>query len=713
MTSDSQDPDEAASGADWAPPGTDRPVRPEAPRGDGMPPEFAWAPPHAAATSWDTPRNSWTVAYADVPPSEPGTSGAGDPSPAEWSAPQQAVPERPAPPPPGPFPPTSNAGPDRLPRRVPSRPEFPEAEPGNYQFPRYEPAPPPGGAGVSTQPLPPQAHRIPGASLGAAPPVRGEPAGPYQPAAPYQPPNPYRPPAEREPGAPHEDPGGQQSAFPDRRTAPDQSSLDRRDQGRAHPVGRGRAQVSPAGAPATGGPAVSGRAPQTGGAPQSAGLPPADTPRPTWEPAPPYLPRSPLEAPQPPDRPAAHLPPEAERSRGAAHVPAQRSHPADGDAVPASSAISASASVPATSRVSPPDDAAAAVSVPAPQPRVYGRRATPPAPDGADRAEPADQQPLPVRGTHLFPGGPQFDVEAEPPGGRLDYRGAADRPRDGSVEPPGGPGFGRSDVAGAPTPPAPGSHSDRGRFSVTDEPAVGRPRPGGPATGTARPVNPAGLAQQETAADRGSGREDLDHHGRPQDGPDEGRIGPWSRPEAGDVRASGRPGSPVEAPPIGRAVAPSTSATSGPAAGQRFTEAALAGNRALPWADPQDRQQRRLDGFRPGADQAPPTEAPPPQVRNLRVLVMVLAAAVLLLAVPLGTLWVLGMGGDRGFDPAVGSCVKQDGAGAVAAGCGDTGAYRVVSKADDPGKCDAKQPHIILQNAEEPNVLCLRPASAR
>jgi hypothetical protein len=92
---------------------------------------------------------------------------------------------------------------------------------------------------------------------------------------------------------------------------------------------------------------------------------------------------------------------------------------------------------------------------------------------------------------------------------------------------------------------------------------------------------------------------------------------------------------------------------------------------------------------------------------------MVLAAAVLLLAVPLGTLWLLGRTGDPPFNPAVGSCVKQDGGGAAAAACSDAGAYTVVSKASDPAKCaDPKQPHVVLPEVEGDNVLCLRPAAS-
>ena len=122
-----------------------------------------------------------------------------------------------------------------------------------------------------------------------------------------------------------------------------------------------------------------------------------------------------------------------------------------------------------------------------------------------------------------------------------------------------------------------------------------------------------------------------------------------------------------------------------------------------------DPNQGRFDAFKPEAE--PKTEAPAPKVRNGRVLAAVLIAAVLILAVPLGLLTLLGKigGGDKpaGFDPAVGSCVKQSGSGAVAAGCSEQGAFTVVSKVDAKENCaDPAQPHVLIGN----QMLCLRPA---
>ncbi|TWJ24815.1 hypothetical protein JD76_04971 [Micromonospora endolithica] len=109
-------------------------------------------------------------------------------------------------------------------------------------------------------------------------------------------------------------------------------------------------------------------------------------------------------------------------------------------------------------------------------------------------------------------------------------------------------------------------------------------------------------------------------------------------------------------------------------------------------------------------------ETPAPKVRNGRVLAAVLVAAVLILAVPLGLLTLLGMVGDpekeTGFDPAVGSCVKQSGTSATAVDCGAAGAFTVVSKADSKEKCaDPAQPHVVLQGEGADRVLCLKPAA--
>ena len=80
----------------------------------------------------------------------------------------------------------------------------------------------------------------------------------------------------------------------------------------------------------------------------------------------------------------------------------------------------------------------------------------------------------------------------------------------------------------------------------------------------------------------------------------------------------------------------------------------------------------------------------------------------------LGLLTLLGKVGDdkpAGFDPAVGSCVKQSGETAVPADCGEQGAFSVVSKVDNKDKCaDLTQPTVSVENGGTTRVLCLKPA---
>ena len=136
-----------------------------------------------------------------------------------------------------------------------------------------------------------------------------------------------------------------------------------------------------------------------------------------------------------------------------------------------------------------------------------------------------------------------------------------------------------------------------------------------------------------------------------------------------------------------------------------------------PWAPPQQDEQERFNAFRPESDaeqSTPPADAPAPQVRNVWVLLAVLIAAILILAVPLGTLYLLGKIGDEpaAFNPSVGECVKQSGDSATTVDCGDPDAYTVVSKVDDKSKCDdPTQPHVAVQGSDgKQQILCLRPA---
>lgn len=722
MTSDSQragqEPDETAPGAEWAPFGGETPPAPPA-RGEG-PPDFAWAPP--APTSWSTPGNSWTVAYTD-----PGSEPAGGPRrgfPTDWASPdqtrspsryteQQQVPPaspwegrasaqaseepderrrwgqdlpRPNPPAPpgGPLRSTSDASQNPLPHRGGSGQHAqPDAGPGQPDFPRFGPSGNVGRAAVPPVALPPQQTRIPGASLAADPPV------PYdRPTARSQ----HEPPArgERE----------EWYAFADRPPGNEREADDQRaaqhgaDQPPAFPGGPGRVRTA---TPAT--------------------------PHPSWNPPPSYAPGSTGEAsdsvepiPQPRDAGQSTVPHRVSPPRPTAQD--------DGEAR-GHAPVTASAAVPAASRVSPPDDHGDPGRVSPPQPRVYGRPAA---------AEPDDQRPNRQRTDDWFAAAPPVEGRARPAGGWPEPHGRREVPT-------GRAAASTSDQAArVPYAPPPGPDDDRqntGRFAPSGPPTGVAPRlPGGPATGTARPVNPVpgappAAGRADTArvtgpadAARATGPADagwatgpaaaagIDEPARPQP-PRWGeqapaQWGPWSGGATADARPSGWADSAADAGATERGAASgSTHLGPGP-----WTEGAPARSElAMPWPSRDDGQPERYQAPRPAAAD-PAAELPAPQVRNVRVLLLVLAAAVLLLTVPLGTLWLLGRTGDPPFNPAVGSCVKQQGGGAVAAACGDAGAYTVVSKVNDPATCaDPKQPHVVLPDVEGDNVLCLRPAA--
>jgi hypothetical protein len=97
------------------------------------------------------------------------------------------------------------------------------------------------------------------------------------------------------------------------------------------------------------------------------------------------------------------------------------------------------------------------------------------------------------------------------------------------------------------------------------------------------------------------------------------------------------------------------------------------------------------------------------------VLFLVLVAAVLLLAIPLGTLWLLGKIGEEDsappFNPAVGACVKDSGGTPVIADCAEQGVFKVVSKVTDKAECAPNTPQtIVIPGRKE--LLCLQPATA-
>ena len=105
-------------------------------------------------------------------------------------------------------------------------------------------------------------------------------------------------------------------------------------------------------------------------------------------------------------------------------------------------------------------------------------------------------------------------------------------------------------------------------------------------------------------------------------------------------------------------------------------------------------------------DKPEPEPEAAPTVRNGRVLLAVLGAAILLLVVPFTVVWLLAPDDKL----ATGQCIKQEGRQAVPASCTDEGAFRIDRKVADEGDCpDPTQPFAKLERG---GVLCLKPPKA-
>ncbi|MCN0181320.1 LppU/SCO3897 family protein, partial [Salinispora arenicola] len=365
-------------------------------------------------------------------------------------------------------------------------------------------------------------------------------------------------------------------------------------------------------------------------------------------------------------------------------VPAPPTSPefTDHPAPPAASAgVSASAAVPLSSRVTPPADQAQLPATPAPQPRVYGRPAPP---EPVERAEPdgyqADQQ--------------RFGPESPPEYGRDAGLGA-----NGGIT---------SESGYNPE----GGYNPQSRYNPED--GFGTDAGFGHG-GEDRPAEPTGYAPV-VPAPAAPFPPDIPAFA---DAPPSERPVNGTRPHPGEERPTDRFGGAT----TGTASVDNTTAFPPPPE-PAFSPPAHPPAQSRDLAQPptqsweqdspatQDAEQGRFDAFQPIAE--PAAEAPPPKVRNGRVLAAVLVAAVLILAVPLGLLALLGKIGANesapAFDPAVGSCVKQADTTAVAVDCGDVDAYTVVSKVDTKEQCaDPVQPHVTLAGSNR--VLCLEPAS--
>jgi hypothetical protein len=426
---------------------------------------------------------------------------------------------------------------------------------------------------------------------------------------------------------------------------------------------------------------------------------------------------------------------EEPQSQGHPFVPAPRVSPESGPAARAAvpqpeageaaagavGSVSASASVPTGSRVTPPADQAAP-SGGTPAPRVYGRPARP---------EPADE-PEQVAETGFRPDHnppPRFDEQN--PHGRFDDLGPQrfdDPTAQGRFDEPNAPGR-----FGEPGPPArfddpgmQGRFDERGPQGRFDEPtAQGRFDGPGPQgrfedSGPQRFDDPDRAPGQQRgfgdgpAAGAAVGAPPAFPPGVPSfvDPPANKRPVNGVRPHDDDRQGEQFPGPGAAAQGPGAGPAPYGEPGQG-----GFPPAYQApGQQPGPsWGQEPAQDQDRFNAFKPDAAEEPKTEAPTPKVRNGRVLAAVLVAAVLILAVPLGLLMLLGKvggGSETPFDPAVGSCVKQAGDSAAAATCGEAGTFSVVSKVDAKEKCaDPAQPYVVLKGDVPNKVLCLKPST--
>jgi hypothetical protein len=371
-------------------------------------------------------------------------------------------------------------------------------------------------------------------------------------------------------------------------------------------------------------------------------------------------------------------------------------------------AVSASASVPVASRVSPQDGPAVLPQGrSAPQPRVYGSPVSPPAADPAERPEAAarqfgvgsvapEQRPSPETPGRFpaGPGDPRFpDAGSAHPLAGLSGRPAVDQPgafRPDEVRPGGFPddgagglpgerpgvpgqrsgGFPGGGPAGPGFPGGPPDHTRAGGLPPYAE-ADAPPRPAGGVYGTAAPAGHPG------------------HPGHPDHPGGPGQFGHPGGP--------GQPGQPVGFPATGPHGAMIPTQPAGPSGGWPAEDGRL--------DDPSFGEFRSDDG-------ASAEPEPVPQVRNGRVLLAVLSGAALLLVLPFLIVWMATRNSaDPGFD--VGSCVKESGSTAVAVDCADGGAFRVVSKVADKAECpDRNQPSLLMPDSNgRDRVLCLRPAA--
>ncbi|MEV0733255.1 hypothetical protein [Polymorphospora sp. NPDC050346] len=720
------------SGSPWPPPGS---VRPQSAPPQSAQPQVAWHQPAPAETARDLPPSGQFPPAGQVPPLgqvPPAGPVSGAPMPPATGAGQHAQPlGRPES---GGYP-APSAGSDRFSQPLESGDGWQSAPAANGG---WQP-PPAAGPDPGWQPPPPapaesawQPQSAPTSGAGWRP-AEPEPVGPDAPA-------------QRDPGF---QPGGPVPGFAPSGVMPLPPQ-----------------EVRVPGATLAASPPADFESPSAYGQPPVYGQPPGyDQPSPYGQPPPAAQPGpgEPAEdpsvvAPVPHPRGAIDNPPSG---RVSVPQPVAEETPADEPAQPGR-AVSASASVPMSSLVTPPDHGVTPGPARPSTPRVYGRPVS---------ADPVEEEPAPSAGT---PFGTPAGAATDDDPGQGDGGAPAGAPWPGpnqawSDEPrwPGTPparehanGFSHhgpaASAGSARVTPPPSAQPDpyaepTGQFRGTNGAPYGDLIGSGPDGGQhdgpgGQPGPFGGPANQFPSGFAGAASAPLAHPGAPTETPGNGfpaspvsggpvsggpvSGGPMSGGPVSGAPASGGPGGFGAPDPYGQPFGGGYGQPAGPHGHQPGGLDQPAGPYGQPLAAagqpgpgaPQDwQEQDRFNSFRPdaGAEAKPqqpaaePAAEPVPQVRNGRVLIAVLAAAVLLVAIPLGLVWLL-KPSDEAFNPNVGDCVVQSGDRPTSANCGDDGAFKVVSKVGTLQECANQQQWIDVPAAGDQGqqVLCLEPATS-
>ncbi|WP_127505297.1 hypothetical protein [Actinoplanes solisilvae] len=383
-------------------------------------------------------------------------------------------------------------------------------------------------------------------------------------------------------------------------------------------------------------------------------------------------------------------------------VPAPRDPAENPAAVGSARPVTASASVPTTSRTAPVDAAEIPSANAAPQARVYGRPAA---------AEPAEDE--------------SSSASPEPDSGAFGAGFGGGQPHSGAFHPDSG-AFGASDdssaqgVFGSPPFPAyPDDDEPRGAGIIPQSPARASARvsptsgPGSAPTGMASAPALPGAAPEP--APPGSLYSDLP-------GPPPRPGEPYSELTTDIAGRDLQPYVPAPAlppmpPGLGGFDSPGQPGSNGfgndggvggfPSPASRATVTPPTPEDTTSWPGV-EADQGRFDSFK---SEAKPAKPETPHVRMLPILVSVVLGAVVLLGIVFGIVYLVAGGkGGESLSVIQGECVKQEGEAAVKVACSDATAFQVVSIVDDRAKCaDPAQPAVINKDADGNNqVLCLK-----